>query len=58
MNGRSKWPANNKLFDVDTKSAKLSICNQDYFHQMVSRLLFVAKQAGRDIQVAVTFLCT
>ena len=52
MNGRSKWPANNKLFDVDTKSAKLSIHDQDYFHWMVVRLLFVAKRARPDIQVA------
>ena len=58
MNGRSKWPANNKLFDVNIKSPKLSIHNQDYFHRMVARLLFVAKQARPDIQVAVAFFCT
>ena len=58
MNGRSKWPANNKLFDVDTKSPKLSIHDQDYFYQMIARLLFVAKRARLDIQLTVTFICT
>ena len=32
--------------------------DQDYFHRMVARLLFVAKRARPDLQVAVTFLCT
>ena len=41
MNGQSKWPANGKLFDVDTTSAKLNICDQDYFHCMVAGLLFL-----------------
>ena len=45
MNGQLKWPANGKLFDVDTASTKLNICDQDYFHCMMVRLLFVAKQA-------------
>ena len=57
MKGRSKWPANNKLFDVNKGSPKLSIHDQDYFHRMVVKLLFVAKQARLDIQVAVAFLC-
>ena len=58
MNGRSKWPANAKLFDVDVTSTKLNVRDQDYFHWMVARLLFVAKRAQPDIQVAVAFLCT
>ena len=57
MNGQSKWPANAKLFDVDTTSTKLSICDQNCFYHMVARLLFVAKQTQPDIQVAVAFLC-
>ena len=58
MNGQSKWPANAKLFNVDTTSTKLNVHDQDYFHQMVARLLFVAKRAQPDIQVAVAFLYT
>lgn len=58
MNGRSKWSANSKLFDVDTMSKQSSVVDRDYFHQMVARLLFVAKRAQPDIQVAVAFLCT
>ena len=58
MNRQSKWPENGKLFDVDTTSTKLNICDQDYFHCMVARLLFVAKWVHPDIQVAVAFLCT
>ena len=27
MNGRSKWPANAKLFDVDVTSTKLNVCD-------------------------------
>ena len=58
MNGRSKWPANAKLFDVDVTSTNLHEHDQDYFHRMVARLLFVAKRTQPDIQVAVAFLCT
>ena len=58
MNGQLKWLADVKLFDVDTTLTKLNIYDQDYFHCMVGRLLFVAKWAQPDIQVAVTFLCT
>ena len=58
MNGQSKWPTKTKLFDVDTTSTKLNIQDQDYFHRIMTRLLFVAKWAQPDIQVAVAFLCT
>ena len=58
MNGQSKWQAKAKLFDIDTTSIKLNICDQDYFHHIMTRLLFVAKWARSDIQVAVAFLCT
>ena len=58
MNGRSKWSANTKQFDVDVTSTKPNVSDQDYFHWMVKRLLFVAKRACPDIQVAVAFLCT
>ena len=58
MNGRYKWPANSKLFDVDKASPKLSIRDQDYFHRMVTKLLFVAKGSRPNLQVAVAFLCT
>ena len=58
MKGTSNWPANSKLFEVDKGSPKLSLIDQDYFHRMVARLLFVAKRARPDLQVAVAFLCT
>ena len=32
MKGRSKWPANAKLFDVDATSKKLNEHDQEYFH--------------------------
>ena len=53
-----KWLANSKLLNVDTTSTKLNICDQDYFHCMVASLLFVAKRAQPNIQVAIAFLYT
>ena len=32
MKGRSKWPANAKLFDVDITSKKLNEHDQEYFY--------------------------
>ena len=58
MNVRSKWGTNNKLFDMDIPSKKLSAIDQDYFHHMIARILFAAKRTCLDIQVTVTFLYT
>ena len=58
MNGEAVTPANDKLFEIDKESKELDAEGADFFHRMVARFLFVAKQTRPDIQLAVAFLCT
>ena len=58
MNGTLPWPADNKLFNMNCNSPRLSTEDADYFHRMTAQLLFACKQARLEIQVGVAFLCT
>jgi hypothetical protein len=58
MNGGAPKPASDNLFDVDDESPLLNEKKSDFFHQTTARLLFAAKRARPDLQVAVAYLCT
>ena len=58
MNGTAPDPARSKLFTVLDNSPLLGIAQAEFFHSMTARLLFAAKRARPDIQVAVAYLCT
>jgi hypothetical protein len=58
MNGTSPTPASDNLFDVDEESPALNEKESDFFHRTTARLLFAAKRARPDLQVAVAYLCT
>jgi len=51
-------PARKNLFDINEESPLLSSPKSDLFHSIVMNILYVAKRARRDIQLAVAFLCT
>jgi hypothetical protein len=58
MNGTSPTPASDNLFEVDDESPALNEKESDFFHRTTARLLFAAKRARPDLQVAVAYLCT
>jgi hypothetical protein len=58
MNGTAPTPASDRLFDVDEDSPQLNKKDSDFFHRTTARLLFAAKRARPDLQVAVAYLCT
>ena len=58
MGGILPDPAKSKLFDVHDTLPRLNRRETGEFHSMTVRLLFSAKQARPDIQVAVAYLCT
>ena len=59
MNGtNARTPAKSNLFTVDPTSKLLNVKEADAFHRRTARLLFAAKRARPDIQVAVAYLCT
>ena len=58
MRGIAPDPAKSKLFNVHETSPKLNRAGADEFHSMTARLLFAAKRARPDIQVAIAYLCT
>jgi hypothetical protein len=58
MNGTSPTPATDRLFDVEEESPALNEKESDFFHRTTARLLFAAKRARPDLQVAVAYLCT
>jgi hypothetical protein len=58
MNGTSPTPASDNLFEVDEESPPLNDEESDFFHRTTARLLFAAKRARPDLQVAVAYLCT
>ena len=57
-NYNTKTPANNKLFNVDVHSNKLSQDKSDIFHHIVAKLSFVIKQVRLDISTTIVFLST
>ena len=58
MTGTAVWPAYKDSFEIDKNAPKLSSMDGDFFHRFVTKLLFAAKCAWPDIQLAVSFLCT
>jgi hypothetical protein len=58
MKGTAPTPASDNLFDVDETSPALNEKESDFFHRTTARLLFAAKRARPDLQVAVAYLCT
>ena len=58
MNGTAPTPASDNLFDIDEASPALNEKEADFFHRTTARLLFAAKRARPDLQVAVAYLCT
>ena len=55
--GEDVTPAVKNLFSVELTQQKLDVTTADLFHRIVTRFLYVAKQARPDLQVAVAFLC-
>jgi hypothetical protein len=58
MRGTAPTPASNNLFNIDDDSPALNEKESDFFHRTTARLLFAAKRARPDLQVAVAYLCT
>jgi hypothetical protein len=58
MNGTAPAPASDNMFEVDEESPLLNEKESDFFHRTTARLLFAAKRARPDLQVAVAYLCT
>jgi hypothetical protein len=58
MKGTSPTPASDRLFDAEEESPPLNEKEADFFHRTTARLLFAAKRARPDLQVAVAYLCT
>ena len=59
MNGIAVNPARDNLFEThEDTSPPLDTKTADLFHRTTARLLFAAKRARPDIQVAIAYLCT
>ena len=58
LKGKSKTPANEKLFRVNDSSTKLDREKAEVFHTFVAKGLFLSKRARPDIQTVIAFLCT
>ena len=58
MRGIAPDPAKSNLFSVHKTSPRLNTVQAGFFHSMTARLLFAAKRARPDIQLAVAYLCT
>jgi hypothetical protein len=58
MRGTAPTPASDNLFEVGEDSPALNEKESDFFHRTTARLLFAAKRARPDLQVAVAYLCT
>jgi hypothetical protein len=51
-------PAKKCLYEIDETSEPLTPAQQENFHSIVAKLLYVSKRARLDIQLAIAFLCT
>lgn len=58
MNGTVIWTAHKDLLKIEENTKKLNPGDADIFHRIVVYLLFAAKRACPDIQLAVSFLYT
>ena len=50
-------PANRNLFVVNEDLPSLETSKAEIFHLVVAKLLYVAKRARVDLQLAIAFLC-
>ena len=51
-------PATRDLFEIDQDSEKLNTTQNETFHSIVAKLLYVSIRGRPDIELAVAFLCT
>jgi hypothetical protein len=58
MEGVARTPAQDDLFTIDESSPLLNERDADFYHCTTARLLFAAKRACPDLQVAVAYMCT
>jgi hypothetical protein len=58
MEGIARIPFHDDLFTVDESSPLLNIKDAAFYHRTTARLLFAAKRARPDLQVAVAYMCT
>jgi hypothetical protein len=58
MEGVARTPAQDDLFTIDEQSPLLNERDADFYHRTTARLLFAAKRARPDLQVAVAYMCT
>jgi hypothetical protein len=58
MEGIVRTPAQDDLFTINESSPLLNEKDADFYHRTTARLLFAAKRAHRDRQVAVAYMCT
>ena len=58
IGGIAPDPIRSKLFSVYKTPPRLGTVQANFFHSMTTRLLFPAKRARQDIQVAVVYLYT
>jgi hypothetical protein len=58
IEGIARTPAQDDLFTVNESSPLLNVKDADFYHRTTARLLFVAKRARPDLQVAVAYMCT
>ena len=57
FDGEDVTPAISELFTVNLTHRKLDTPTSELFHHIVAKLLYIAKRARPDLQVAVAFLC-
>jgi hypothetical protein len=58
MNSTAPTPASDHMFEKEDDSQALNEKESDFFHRTTARLLFAAKRARPDLQVAAAYLCT
>jgi hypothetical protein len=54
----ARTPAQDDLFTIDEQYPLLNEKDTDFYHRTTARLLFAAKRARPDLQVAVAYMCT
>jgi hypothetical protein len=58
MGGIARTPAQDDLFTANEGFPLLNVKDVDFYHRTTARLLFAAKRARPDQQVAVAYMCT
>jgi hypothetical protein len=57
IKGRMTSPAKNDLFEIQEDAEESNEKKSEIFHHIAAKLLYVAKRARVDIQLAIAFLC-